>query len=152
MDGGDDRFAVVLVEAGPRQHVVALEIKALGDAFPRLAMALQRAGDDGIELHAALTPVLTEANSLAMSEFAQVVIVGSAETGLSVAHEVEGSHARDSGKKRRRRLSLVRPIRAAMKKARAFDWLGLCLATLVCISGPQQSAAFLPASAPGSQP
>ncbi|MCY1382767.1 hypothetical protein D9M69_708220 [compost metagenome] len=82
-------------------------------------MALQRAGDDGIETHAALAPVFTQAHGLPVSELAQIVVVGRTEAGLPVAHEVKGSHAPDFGKKRDTRLSLVRPKKSPGHRTRA---------------------------------
>jgi len=89
------RLAVVFVESGHRQRVVVLALQPGLDAGQRLALAPERTGDHGIEDDARGCKPLPEALALALSERAQLVVVGSAERGLAVADEVERAHGLD---------------------------------------------------------
>ena len=96
MDGGDDRCAVVFVQAVPRQ-VLARAVHALQDAFQRLPLAPQGAGDQAVEVNALAREILAQAHALPAAEVAELVIVVGAERGLPVPNQIKSSHARDSG-------------------------------------------------------
>ena len=105
----------VYTATGPQDFVVprALdtgEIAGVVDEYRRATRHALQACFDGIELHAALTPILAQANRLLLAQFAQVVIVRRAEAGLPVAHEIEGSHPPDSDKRRAIFASRRRPM------------------------------------------
>ena len=58
-------------------------------------MAAQAAAQHGVERHAAFGEPAAQCLALAHAERAELVVVGSTETGLAVAHEVQGSHGGD---------------------------------------------------------
>ena len=92
VDGMDHRFAVVLVQARPDQGHQRC-IQALGKTGQRLRVALQRPGQHRVELQAAFAPIAAQRHTLLMAQRAELVVVGRAERGLTVADEVESSHA-----------------------------------------------------------
>ena len=57
-------------------------------------MALERAGEHGVEALAALGPVAAQPFGLPMAEVAELVVVVGAKRRLAMAYEVKGSHGR----------------------------------------------------------
>jgi hypothetical protein len=62
------------------------------DRVERLRVPAQRAAQHRVEAHAVAGEPCAQAFALARAEGAELVIVGRAERGLAVAHEVERSH------------------------------------------------------------
>ena len=69
-------------------------LQAVFDPGQGLRVAAQRAGEHGIEAQAMGAEPRAQALALLPAERAQLVVVGRAERGLAVAHEVEASHDR----------------------------------------------------------
>ena len=94
VNGFDDCFTVVFIEAGPLQR---LEVQAstLGNARPGLRVALQCAGQHCIKLQAFARKILTQAQALSLAQFTQVVVVGGSKRGLPVAYQIKCSHAQN---------------------------------------------------------
>ena len=65
----------------------------MGDAGPGLGVALEGAGKHRIKLHPFAGKILSQANALAVPEFAQVVVVFGAKRSLAVAYKIESAHA-----------------------------------------------------------
>ena len=85
------RLAVELVQARQRNRLVP-HLQAFLDAGQRLRMAAQRAGEHGVEAHALAAQPGAQAPALLSAQRAQLVVVGCAQGGLAMAHEVKGSH------------------------------------------------------------
>ena len=94
VDGGDQRMAVVLVEAGPARDL-RQGLQALGNAVQCFGVATQGARHHGIKRQSARAPVLAQAHGLLPPAGAEHVIVIRAKRGLAVAHKIEGSHGAD---------------------------------------------------------
>ncbi|MOA08728.1 hypothetical protein D3C78_1285190 [compost metagenome] len=97
VDGGEQRLAVVFVEAGQGGDRRTQPLQACGNAFQGLGVAAQAAGQHGIEGQPTLAPVFTQALGLLAAARAELVVIVGAKRGLAVAHKVEGSHGRDCG-------------------------------------------------------
>ncbi len=87
VDAADHRVGVVLVQARHHQRLQR-QARALGDAGPGLFVAAQRARDHGVEAQPTFGPVAPQSHRLALAQLAELVIVGGAEGGLAVPHEV----------------------------------------------------------------
>ena len=84
VDGGNDGVAVVFVQTWHLQWLMR-QVCALGDALPRLRVAAQRAGEDGVKLQVFLLEVRPQLLRLLVAQRAQVVVVFRAKRGLAVA-------------------------------------------------------------------
>ena len=93
MNRADHRLAVVLVQARPRKADVGRVARAFDDLPPGLRVAFERAGDDRVERNAARGEPLAQSPALPAAEFAQHIVVGRAERGLTMANQIEMSHA-----------------------------------------------------------
>ena len=100
MDRGDHRVAVVFVQAIPGQ-VLTRAVHALQDAFHRLLLALQRSGDQAVEVDALVREIFAQAHALLVAELAELVVVVGAERGLAMSNEIKGSHAMRFWRRRR---------------------------------------------------
>jgi hypothetical protein len=96
------RLAFVFVQAGQHPRLGQRAV-AVGEGGERLRVAPQRAAQHRFEDHAAFGEPGTERLALARPEFAELVVVGGAERGLTVAHEVEHSHGARFSRAGRRR-------------------------------------------------
>jgi hypothetical protein len=51
-------------------------------------MAAQGAAEHGVELHAFLTEVLAQTDTLSVSEFAQIVVISRSKRSLPVSYQI----------------------------------------------------------------
>jgi hypothetical protein len=88
----EHRVAVVFVEPRPEPRRL-IAVHALRDARVSLRMAAQRACIHGIKAQVFGLEILAQLLRLLLAQWAQIVIVSRAKTGLAMAHEVKSRHA-----------------------------------------------------------